>query len=177
MCPPHVPVLPAGLELAVAATWLKRAVVAISDAIILVAVSIALVRLAQVRLRGATDTARMTLARGLSLAWICSTPADIGGTAIPLDWEQTGKLAATAAIRTFPICFLQREIAQEEQPPTRPEAGVIRNPPLQDHCELAASCARGLIIRLLRPTSTTERRAARRGSETAPWPIPHWLSR
>jgi uncharacterized membrane protein len=57
----------------------------------------------------------MGLARVLSLALEFQLAADIVGTAISPDWDQIGKLAAVAAIRTFLNHFLQRELAGEER--------------------------------------------------------------
>jgi uncharacterized membrane protein len=61
----------------------------------------------------------MGLARGLSLALEFQLAADIVGTAISPDWDQIGKLAAVAAIRTFLNFFLQRELAEGQLTPPR----------------------------------------------------------
>jgi uncharacterized membrane protein len=101
------------LEAAVvaAASWLKLGIEAVSIGIILVAMLMAVGRLgAQWLGRGTTDV-RMGLARGLSLALEFQLAADIVGTAISPDWNQIGKLAAVAAIRTFLNVFLQREMS------------------------------------------------------------------
>jgi uncharacterized membrane protein len=63
----------------------------------------------------ATDDMRMGLARSLLLALEFQLAADIVGAAISPDWNQVGKLAAVAAIRTFLNVFLQSEIAEEER--------------------------------------------------------------
>lgn len=105
-----------GLEAAVsaAASWLKLGIEAVSVAIILVGMLVALARLcARVLGRPAGDV-RMGLARVLSLALEFQLAADIVGTAISPNWEQIGKLAAVAAIRTFLNYFLQRELAAED---------------------------------------------------------------
>jgi uncharacterized membrane protein len=113
----HDPALPEGLEAAVivAASWLKLGIEAISVGIILVGMILALGRLvAHAAGRPAGDV-RMGLARVLSLALEFQLAADIVGTAISPDWDQIGKLAAVAAIRTFLNHFLQRELAGEER--------------------------------------------------------------
>jgi uncharacterized membrane protein len=107
--------LPHELEALVsaAAAWLKLGIEGVSVAIVLVAIIAATLRL----VRGGADAhaaARIGLARGLSLALEFQLAADIVGTAISPDWDQVGKLAAVAAIRTFLNYFLQRELASED---------------------------------------------------------------
>ena len=58
---------------------------------------------------------RLTLGRSLALALEFLLAADILRTAVEPTWEEIGRLAAIAAIRTALNFFLQREIAQEEQ--------------------------------------------------------------
>lgn len=110
----HVAALPEGLETAVsaAAAWLKLGIEAVSVSIILVAMLVALARLLGSVAGRRTADVRMGLARGLSLALEFQLAADIVGTAISPDWDQIGKLAAVAAIRTFLNYFLQRELAE-----------------------------------------------------------------
>jgi uncharacterized membrane protein len=118
----HVGELPEGLEAAVsaAASWLKLGIEAVSVAIILAAMLLALVRLVGGALGREMGDVRMGLARGLSLALEFQLAADIVGTAISPDWDQIGKLAAVAAIRTFLNFFLQRELAEEQAAPSPP---------------------------------------------------------
>ena len=113
----HATPPPEHLESAVAAAaaWLKLGTEAISVGIILGAMLIALGRLVAVALRRPRGDVRMGLARGLLLALEFQLAADIVGTAISPDWDQIGKLAAVATIRTFLNYFLQRELAGEEQ--------------------------------------------------------------
>jgi uncharacterized membrane protein len=119
----QVAALPEGLVAAVmaAASWLKLGIEAVSVAIILAAMLLAVSRLAGQTLGRQTGDVPMGLARGLSLALEFHLAADIVGTAISPDWDQIGKLAAVAAIRTFLNFFLQRELAEEQAPqaPTR----------------------------------------------------------
>jgi uncharacterized membrane protein len=112
----HDASLPEGLEAAVsaAASWLKLGIEAVSVAIILVAMLIALGRLVAPFLGRRAGDVRTGLARALSLALEFQLAADIVGTAISPDWDQIGKLAAVAAIRTFLNYFLQRELATED---------------------------------------------------------------
>jgi uncharacterized membrane protein len=131
----HVAELPEGLEAAVsaAASWLKLGIEAVSVAIILVAMLLALGRLLGQAFGRQTGDVRMGLARGLSLALEFQLAADIVGTAISPDWDQIGKLAAVAAIRTFLNYFLQRELGAEEghasvaAPPGRAASAAIRS--------------------------------------------------
>jgi uncharacterized membrane protein len=109
----HFPHPPEGLEASVtaAAAWLKLGTEAVSVGIILVSMILALARLFAILMRRPGGDVRMGLARGLSLALEFQLAADIVGTAISPDWDQIGKLAAVAAIRTFLNHFLQRELA------------------------------------------------------------------
>ena len=59
------------------------------------------------------NTARLGLARFLSLALELQLGADIIGTAMSPTWEQIGELAAIAVIRTGLNFFLSREIEEE----------------------------------------------------------------
>jgi uncharacterized membrane protein len=96
------------------ASWLKLGIEAVSIAIILVAMLLAVGRLLAQALGRATSDVRMGLARGLSLALEFQLAADIVGTAISPGWDQIGKLAAVAAIRTFLNIFLQREMTEAD---------------------------------------------------------------
>lgn len=57
---------------------------------------------------------RLSLARYLALALELQLAADILSTAIAPSWDQIGKLAAIAVIRTALNFFLGREIEQEQ---------------------------------------------------------------
>jgi uncharacterized membrane protein len=57
---------------------------------------------------------RLTLSRFLVLALEFQLAADVVGSAIAPTWEQIGRLAAIAAIRTFLNYFLVREMKDEE---------------------------------------------------------------
>ncbi len=58
---------------------------------------------------------RLSVGRSLALALEFLLAADILRTAVEPTWEELGRLAAIAAIRTALNFFLQREIAREEQ--------------------------------------------------------------
>jgi uncharacterized membrane protein len=58
------------------------------------------------------DEVRLRLARWLVLALEFALAADILRTAIAPGWEEIGKLAAIAALRTVLNFFLQREMEQ-----------------------------------------------------------------
>ncbi len=73
------------------------------------------------------DTMRQTFARYLLVALELQLAADIIGTAVAPSWEQLGKLAAIAVIRTFLNYFLVEESqvgpsAIPKQDETRQEA-------------------------------------------------------
>lgn len=112
----HVAELPEGLEAVVtaAASWLKLGIKAASVGIILVRLLIALARMLAWGFGRRAGDVRIGLARGLSLALEFQLAADIAGTAISPDWDQIGKLAAVAAIRTFLNFFLQHDLSAED---------------------------------------------------------------
>ncbi|KWX69057.1 DUF1622 domain-containing protein [Mycobacterium sp. NAZ190054] len=66
---------------------------------------------------------RLTLARFLVLGLEFQLAADVLRTAISPSFEEIGKLAAIATIRTLLNYFLNREIAQEQR-----EIELLRNP-------------------------------------------------
>lgn len=103
------------------ASWLKLGIEAVSIGIILIAILMAVGRLVAQALRRGTPDIRNGLAKGLSLALEFQLAADIVGTAISPDWNQIGKLAAVAAIRTFLNIFLQREMNEGGQGGGRPK--------------------------------------------------------
>jgi uncharacterized membrane protein len=60
-----------------------------------------------------SDSVRLALGRSLALSLEFLLGADILRTAVEPSWEEIGRLAAIAAIRTALNYFLQREIAGE----------------------------------------------------------------
>jgi uncharacterized membrane protein len=90
---------------------------AIGAAIIFVGAILAFLRFGtQILKRSATEflTSRLFLARFLALGIEFQLAADILRTAVSPSFEQIGKLAAIAAIRTALNFFLHQEIKQEE---------------------------------------------------------------
>lgn len=132
----HVVALPEQAEamISLAASWLKLGLEGISVLIILAAMLTALARLIGPALGRRAHEVRMGLARSLSLALEFQLAADIVGTAVSPDWDQIGKLAAVAGIRTFLNYFLQRELMDGDvgvmatAPPPGP-AGEPGKPP------------------------------------------------
>lgn len=92
---------------------------AIGALIVAVALIGALVRYGRDLIRRAEpfpqERVRLGVGRALSLALEFLLAADIVRTAVAPSWEEIGKLAAIAAIRTALNFFLQREIAAEER--------------------------------------------------------------
>lgn len=77
----------------------------------------------------AKEGGRLRLARWLAVALEFTLAADILRTAIAPSWEDIGKLAAIAALRTLLNFFLQREIETASAQETRAqEAGVPHRP-------------------------------------------------
>lgn len=73
------------------------------------------------------SSVRLTLARFLVLGLEFQLAADVLRTAISPSFEEIGKLAAIAAIRTVLNYFLNREIAQEQR-----EIALLENEPPPD---------------------------------------------
>jgi uncharacterized membrane protein len=97
--------------------WLKLGVETIGAVLVLMGVSVAMVCLIRPLFtpRPAQFIAvRLILARYLALAIEFELGADILGTAISPNWDQIGKLAAIAIIRTGLNFFLSEELKQEK---------------------------------------------------------------
>ena len=109
---------PAAEEYILAAVqWVKLGVETIGATLVVVGVVMALVQLirsAHVFRGTGFTTARLTLARYLALALEFQLGADILSTAITPSWEQVGKLAAIAVIRTGLNFFLSHEMKEEQ---------------------------------------------------------------
>ena len=98
--------------------WLKLGIETIGALIIAIGVVVAVVTLARQFAAGGPasfTTTRLTLARYLALALEFQLGADILSTAIAPSWDQIGKLAAIAVIRTGLNFFLSMEMQQEEK--------------------------------------------------------------
>ena len=63
---------------------------------------------------GSREAVRLRLARWLALALEFELAADIVRTAVAPTWDEIGKLAAIATLRTLLNYFLQREIRENE---------------------------------------------------------------
>ncbi len=101
-----------------AVAWLRLGLEVIGALVIAVGVVIALVMLVRVLLRHNGESfhgVRLTLARYLSLALEFQLGADILSTAVAPSWDQIGKLAAIAVIRTALNYFLMHEMAIEKE--------------------------------------------------------------
>ena len=101
--------------------WLKLVVEAVGAVVIgigLLATLAAWVRGIHARSKDVFSETRLTLARYLALALELQLGADILSTTVSPSWDQIGKLAAIAVIRTALNYFLLREL-HEESPPIR----------------------------------------------------------
>jgi uncharacterized membrane protein len=106
-------------------------VVAIAEGTGIIIVAIALVRAIIEYVRNlirpteprGNEQIRLYLGRSLSLSLEFLLAADIVETAIAPTWEDIGKLAAIAAIRTLLNYFLQQEIHAEQQHDPRSDLG------------------------------------------------------
>jgi uncharacterized membrane protein len=81
--------------------------------IVAVAVVLTMIRLVVWRRSVTSESARLDLGRALALSLEFLLAADIVRTAVEPSWDEIGRLAAIAAIRTALNYFLQREIAAE----------------------------------------------------------------
>ena len=108
----------AGAEAAVmhAVHWLKLVVEAVGAMVIglgLLAAIATWVRAIRARSKDVFSETRLTLARYLALALELQLGADILSTTVSPSWDQIGKLAAIAVIRTALNYFLLRELHEE----------------------------------------------------------------
>ena len=69
---------------------------------------------------------RMVLGRWLAVALELELAADILNTAVSPSWNEIGKLAAIATLRTALNYFLEREIEQESKPAQRYADEVVQ---------------------------------------------------
>jgi uncharacterized membrane protein len=103
-----------------AVNWLKLLVEAVGAAVIGIGLLAALASWARgirVRSKDVFSETRLTLARYLALALELQLGADILSTAVSPSWDQIGKLAAIAVIRTALNYFLLRELHEESSAP------------------------------------------------------------
>ena len=99
-----------------AVQWLKLVIEVTGAALIAIGFATAVIQFLFTGLRGQTESftaIRLTLARYLALALEFQLGADILSTAIAPGWEQIGRLAAIAVIRTGLNYFLSREMKDE----------------------------------------------------------------
>ncbi|MFC0253695.1 DUF1622 domain-containing protein [Massilia consociata] len=96
--------------------WLRLLVEALGALVIavgIVLVVIALVRRLLSREGGSFSPIRLAFARYLTLALELQLAADILSTSVAPSWDQIGKLAAIAVIRTALNYFLNKEMEHE----------------------------------------------------------------
>ena len=106
----------AGVVMAV--QWLRLGVEAIGALIVASGVLVSAVRVIRVLGGGSPKNfvdVRIAFARYLALALEFQLGADILSTALAPSWDQIGKLAAVAVIRTALNFFLTREMRDEQQ--------------------------------------------------------------
>lgn len=102
--------------------WLRLLVEGLGAAIITVGLAIALRGLALHWVKKQRDDfnpVRLAFARYLAMALEFQLAADILSTAVSPSWDQLGKLAVVAVIRTALNFFLTREIREERKQPER----------------------------------------------------------
>lgn len=96
--------------------WLRLLMEALGALVIgagVVVVLVALVRRLLARQDGSFNPIRLAFARYLTLALELQLAADILSTSIAPSWDQIGKLAAIAVIRTALNYFLNKEMEHE----------------------------------------------------------------
>lgn len=97
--------------------WIMLAAEACSVALVAIGVCLAVFQLIRSLAVGRTADfveTRLTLARFLALALEFQLGADVLATAVSPDWDQIGKLAAVAAVRTVLNYFLTLELRNEK---------------------------------------------------------------
>jgi uncharacterized membrane protein len=110
--------LPAGGTLIEIVHWLTLAIETFGALIICIGIAITIYNFysAAFRLHAENyNEIRLKLARYLGLALEFQLAADILSTSIAPSWEQIGKLAAIAVIRTALNYFLNREMKEERR--------------------------------------------------------------
>ena len=98
--------------------WLKLGIETIGALLVAIGVVVAVVQLVKQVARHEVSEftrIRLTLARYLALALEFQLGADILSTAIAPSWQQIGKLAAIAVIRTGLQFFLSKEMESERK--------------------------------------------------------------
>lgn len=101
--------------------WLRLGVETIGAVVIAVGIVAAvatLVRRLRAKDTSMMQTSRHVLAHYLAIALEFQLAADILSTAVAPSWEQIGKLAAIAVIRTALNFFLTREMREQTPDPT-----------------------------------------------------------
>ena len=107
-----------------AAQWLKLGIETVGALVIGIGVALAIYQLVahfRDEQPGNFNRVRLTLGKYLTLALEFQVGADILSTAIAPSWEQIGKLAAVAAIRTLLNYFLTKELVEEQKREQQPE--------------------------------------------------------
>lgn len=100
--------------------WLRLGIESVGAFIIAMGVIVAVITLVRIRFRwhGEPDAftgIRLSFARYLALGLEFQLAADILSTAVSPTWDQIGKLAAIAIIRTALNFFLMKEMAEEKE--------------------------------------------------------------
>jgi uncharacterized membrane protein len=112
----------------VAAQWIKLGVEAVGALVITFGVILSVYQLIKHFKDEQPENfnrVRLTLGKYLTLALEFQVGADILSTAIAPSWEQIGKLAAVAAIRTLLNYFLTKELVEEQK--REQNSGQIKN--------------------------------------------------
>lgn len=105
--------------------WLRLFVEGLGAAVILVGLFATIQALWQSNAGeqgGGFGKARVTFARYLTFALELQLAADILSTSVSPSWDQIGKLAAIAVIRTALNYFLRQEMREEEAGPAKATA-------------------------------------------------------
>jgi uncharacterized membrane protein len=114
--------------LVAAVSWLRLSIEAVGGAIICIGVIIAIYQIVahfKAEQTNNFNDVRLTLGKYLVLALEFQVGADILSTAIAPSWEQIGKLAAIASIRTLLNYFLSKELAVERKREEQDKPGEI----------------------------------------------------
>lgn len=110
--------------------WLRLFVEALGAAVILIGV-LATLRVLWITLKADQEASlgkmRVTFARYLTFALELQLAADVLSTSVSPSWDQIGKLAAIAVIRTALNFFLRQEMREEERVAPKPKTPRSRD--------------------------------------------------
>ena len=114
--------------------WIRLCIEVLSVAIILLGIVVTAYKVSKLILKPGSEIynqVRFVFSRYLIMGLEFQLAADIIGTAVSPSWDQLGKLAVIATIRTFLSFFLQYEIKEEQ--PSSMRKPMLKQPDEEPH--------------------------------------------